>query len=312
PVGGAAGAIGLQSGAPAGRIVVQVTSDGTTGLASVACTLTIAGTDTVLTTDANGWITSNSTAAGAVTLRIRDKLVQLAAATTPTPTLTLTPASPTRGDTGKLEITAPASAVHFKVTDWTFVISHSNPGDTTPSTATVTRPARESAQTFDQSWEGMLCASGKAKVKWLAGVTLRGVGDSPISTKVTATDPAEVTLDVNVAARSGTMWQTALVEKPEEGLVKGIATFHDTGEHLWDPTVSNSQVHNALPAGPNRGCRFVKSLNVTFTSTPKINSLLRAGTSAFKDAQDKAYLTSVTLQPPDPKFRHTIRPIPRQ
>src|SRR5688572_15932949 len=67
--GGPGSATPLQDqAAPAGHIVINVTSDGTTAVGGLECVLTVAGTETTVKTDAGGWIVSDDKAAGAVTL----------------------------------------------------------------------------------------------------------------------------------------------------------------------------------------------------------------------------------------------------
>jgi hypothetical protein len=137
-------------------------------------------------------------------------------------------------------------------------------------------------------------------VKWAAGVTLRASGDQSVSGTVTVQDSPDESLPITVDPRAAAGWESALVENTEQPLVKALAAFHDTGEHRWDASGLRIEP-TAITEGPNRGCTFVRTATVTFTSSPTINSLLTDPTSAFSQAQDKAYVVS-----PPP-----VRAIPR-
>ena len=289
--------VGVSAKVVAGKLIVPahiavlVTSDGTKPLAGLSCELTIGTTTTTPKTTAGGWILSADRTAGAVTLTVKDKLASLSGGTAPKVTLAVTPAKLARGDKVKIAISSPTGSTGFKVKEWKFEISHQNPGSSAASTASVVRPATESPSTFSDSWEGILCAAGTVKVKFAVGVTLRASGDKAISETVIVKDSADSSLAISVDARAGASWESTLVEKPEQPLARAIATFHDTGEHKWDPSALKVET-TAITEGPNRGCTFVKAASITFTSTPSINSLVSDPASAFSLAQDKAYLTS--------------------
>ncbi len=289
--------VGVSAKVVAGKLIVPahiavlVTSDGTKPLAGFSCELTIGTTTTTPKTTAGGWILSADRTAGAVTLTVKDKLASLSGGTAPKVTLAVTPAKLARGDKAKIAISSPTGATGFKVKEWKFEISHQNPGSSAAATASVVRPATESPTTFSVSWEGILCAAGTVKVKFAVGVTLRASGDKAVSETVIVKDSADGSLAISVDARAGASWESTLVEKPEQSLARAIATFHDTGEHKWDPGALKVET-TAITEGPNRGCTFVKAASITFTSTPFINSLVSDPASAFSLAQDKAYLTS--------------------
>jgi len=274
------------------HIAVQLTSDGSKPVSGASCELTIGSTAVSAKSSTTGWVLSADRTAGAVTLAVKDKTVVAAGGSAPKATLAATPTKPVRGDKAKIAISGPTGAVGFKVTEWKYEISHQNPGTSTPATTSVVRPATESKATFGDFWEDVLCASGTVKARFAAGITLRISGDKAVSATVTVQDAAETSLAVTVEPRTGTAWESGLVEKPEQSLVRAIATFHDTGEHKWDPSALKVDPAGAIAEGPNRGCTFVKSASITFTSSPFINSLLTNAASTFSVAQDKAYLTT--------------------
>jgi hypothetical protein len=189
-------------------------------------------------------------------------------------------------------ITPPTGAVGFKVTEWKCQLSFTNPGNSTPISATITRPATESPATFNQSWEGDAAAPSTARVKFVVGATVRASGNSAVAATLTAQDPVEVTTAVAVTERTGSSWQTTLTENSETDLVKAISTFHDLGKHEWTSSFSNSPTTKTVSSGPHKGCVYVTAVNCTFVSTPKINKLLKDASSTFSLAQNAAYLTS--------------------
>ena len=261
--------------------------------ANLACVLKIGGVETNTSTSAAGWIMSNNRSAGEVMVRSNTALLKTAAATTPAVTLAIAPTSPVRGSSATITATPPAGTAGFKITEWKYDISHTNPATTTALTATVTRPATESPATFDQNWQGDLCASGTVRMKFGTGAVVRAAGDASINVTLTALDPVEVTLQVTVAARTGASWVSGLTEDPVGDLVSPINSFQDTGRHSWTPSAAAVSTPPQTPAtGPNRGCQFLTSATVMFTSTPRINTLLSNAASAFSLAQDKAYLMS--------------------
>jgi hypothetical protein len=278
------------------RIAIKITRSAGGAAASLACVLKIGGVDTNITTTAAGWIMSNNISAGEVMVRCNTALLKPAAAANPAATLAIAPNSPvTRGTNATITVTPPAGAAGFKVTEWKYDISHTNPGPAATAraaTATVTRPATESAGTFDQNWQGVICASGTVKTKFVVGAVVRASGDAAVSATLQAVDPVEVTLAVNVTARTGAAWTTTLTEKPVEDLVRPINSFQDTGQHDWDLTSPPLPNATSVADGPNRGCQFLASAAATFTSTPRINKLLSDPTSTFSQAQDKARLTA--------------------
>jgi hypothetical protein len=274
------------------HIAVRLTSDGTKPVGGAVCDLTIGSTATSIKSSSAGWIFSADRSAGAVTLAVKDKSIVTAGAAAPKAALTTTPPKPVRGDKAKIAISGPSGSVGFKVSEWKYEISHQNPGTASALTASVVRPTTENKASFGDFWEGILCASGTVKVKFGAGITLRASGDKPVSATVTVQDPAETSLAVTVEPRTGATWESGLVEKPEQPLVRAITSFHDTGEHKWDPSALKVDAAPAIAEGPNRGCTFVKAASITFTSIPSINSLITNAASAFSAAQDKAYLTS--------------------
>jgi hypothetical protein len=262
--------------------------------ASLACALKIGATSTNVSTTAAGWIMSNNKSAGEVMVRCDTRLLKTAAAATPAVTLAIAPTAPVRGSSATITATAPAGTAGFKVTEWKYDISHTNPATTTALTASVTRPATESPTTFDQNWQGDLCASGTVRMKFVTGAVVRASGDASVNATLTALDPVEVTLAVTVDPRTGPTWVTGLTEKPVGALVRPINSFHDTGQHEWTSGAWAVSAPRTPATGPNRGCQFLTSASVSFTSEPKINTLLSDAASAFSLAQDKAYLTSPT------------------
>jgi hypothetical protein len=147
------------------KIAVKITNAAGGPARALACRLTIGTTTTAVTTSATGWIISNDQSSGAATLAAPTKLLRLATGTAPSATVD-------RGDNGRINITVPASTVNLHVTDWRYAISHTNPNGAAIN-ATIIRPATEAAATVDQSWEGVLCASGTVTARFVTGVTLR-------------------------------------------------------------------------------------------------------------------------------------------
>ena len=272
------------------QIAIKVT-DGASPLGNLACTLGVGTTNTNVTTTRAGWIISNDQSSGAVTLSSATKLLKAAAATTPAATLAVSPSPAVRDSKVTVTITPPASAVGFKVTEWKCQLSFTNPGSSTPISATITRPATESPATFNQSWEGDAAAPSTARVKFVVGATVRASGNSSVSATLSADNPAEVTAAVAVTDRTGTSWTTTLTENSEADLVKAISTFHDLGKHEWNSSFT-APTTKTVGSGPHKGCVYVSAASCTFVSTPKINTLLKDATSAFSLAQNTAYLTS--------------------
>jgi hypothetical protein len=255
--------------------------------ASLACSLTIGAKTTNVTSTASGWVTANDQSTGVVTLSSATKLLKVKGAADPAVTLTK-PTTITRGDTVKFTVNPPTGAVDFKVTSWSYVASHTNPGSTTSVTATIKRLATETAATFHQFWEGVMCASGSLNVHFVTGVSLRTAGATAVAAEVAASDPLTHAADISVENRD---WKTKLVEKTEESVVKPINSAKDTGQHKWG--LSDRLVTaKTLLSGPNKGASFAESSTLTFTSGPGINSLLTNASSAFSLAQGEAYLTS--------------------
>jgi hypothetical protein len=274
------------------QIAIKVTSNGTTAVSGLACVLTVGTTDTNVTATGTGWIISNDKTQGQVMIRSNTRSISLPMAVAPKVKLAITPASPVRGASSTLAINAPAGTVGLKVTEWRYTLSHTNQGSATALTATITRPATESVATFDQNWQGEICASGTAQVSFVTGVAVRASGSSPVAATVIAADPVQLTLAVTVAARTGTPWVSGLTLNPVGNLVRAISTFHDTGEHQWTSSAWTLAPPMKIAVGPNRGCLFLTSAVVSFTSSPRINTLVSNTSSPFAAAQDKAYLTS--------------------
>lgn len=280
---------------PSSQIIVKVTTDGTTPIIGLKCTVTVgSSTPTTITTDKQGLLVSSDQSAGAVTIEVPGKLIKLSSNATPTATLDVTPKPPVRGSTATISITPPTGAIGFKVTEWSYNISHTNPGSSSASTATVTRPASESASTFSQQWQGTMCASGKAIAKFIVGETVRASGNTAVNVTVTALDPVQASLDIAVSSRTG--FEAGLTENQEQTITKAINGLSENlGQHKWSLGQAGwkHKESSAITSGPNNGCVFVASFTGTFSSTPGINSDLTNATSKFSLAQDKAYLIEV-------------------
>jgi hypothetical protein len=276
--------------AVAPNIAIKIARTG--GAANLRCILKIGSTESNVSTTAAGWIMSNDQSAGEAMIRSNTLLLQTAGATPPAVTLAIAPASPTRGDAATITVTAPIGTAGFKVTRWSYDISHTNPNAATPSTATVTRPAAESASTFDQNWQGEICASGTTRTSFVVGAVVRASGNASVNVSLDAVDPVEVTLAVTVANRTGPAWLSALTEDPVGTFTRPINVFEDVGHHRWTPGSWTTSAPHTPAAGPNRGCQFLTSATAAFTSTPEINANLTNPSSPFSLAQDKAYLTS--------------------
>ena len=299
---------GLQVQVSAGQILVRphvtvrLTDSAGNGVGNVTCRLSITGSTagaastTSVTSNPRGWIFASDRSDGQFTLNSTTHLLKQTADPVPQATLALAPTSPVvvRGALGAIRIALPSSAVGTRVIEWRCEVNHTNPGAAAGSVATIRRPERESQSTFDQSWEGVLCASGVVTTLFVVGVTLRNSGSSPVSAVVHALPPAQSTLVLSVASRTGSAWESGLTEDAEQPLNRAINSFHDTGQHAWNSGNSAITAASPIASGPNRGCEFVETASVAFTSTPRINSLLTNAASAFSRAQDKAYLT----QPP--------------
>ena len=279
---------GAKATVSAGRLILQphiaIKVSGVT--TPLTCSLTIGSTTTSVKPTAGGWITSNNQSSGVVTISAATKNLKLKGTTDPSVTLKY-PDTITRGENVKFTINQPTGAVDFKVTGWSYIASHTNPGKPTAVTATILRPAAEASTTFHQFWEGLMCASGGLTARFVCGATLRSMGPTPVSAEVTAGDPIAQAEDITVEARE---WETTLVENAEAPLMKAIATAHDTGLHKWAFT-NRLVTAKGIAAGPNKGLTFAESATVTFTSSPFINSLLTDAASVFSLAQGKAYLT---------------------
>lgn len=284
------------------HIRVQINRSGGSALAGLPCELTIGTRTSAVTTTRSGVVWSNTRTAGAVTLRSDTKLLKSSGSADPQVTLGVNPTSITRGAQAAIAPHAPAATVGLKITEWQYEIAHSNPDSATALTATVTRPASENPSTFAQRWEGILCASGTAKAKFVVGVSLRASGATAIAATVEAKDPVETSLAVTVAARTGTAWEANLTEHSEQSFTRQIASFADLGEHIWTAGQGSIGAPTNVTSGPNKGCQFLSNASAPFTSTPKINTHLTNAASTFAQAQDKAYL----LSPPP------LRVIPRQ
>jgi hypothetical protein len=284
------------------QIAVKVTSDGTTPIAGLQCTVTVgSSTPKTITTDNHGFLFSSDQSAGAVTVEASGKLVKLSSNATPNATLAVTPKPPVRGSAATITITAPTGAIGFKVIEWSYNISHTNPGSSSASTGTVKRPASENPSTFDQQWQGTMCASGKAVAKFIVGETVRASGNGAVNVTVTALDPVEASLDITVSNRSG--FGAGLKENQEQTIAKAIGgKAENLGEHKWSFGAAGWTFKASQPTalGPNNGCVFVTNFTGTFSSTPGINAALTNATSPFSLAQDKAYLIEInrnTLNP---------------
>ena len=290
---------GAKVSVSAGKLIVppQIAIKVTGITAPLACSLTVGTNKTSVTTTPGGWVTSNDTSSGVVTLSSATKLIKVKGAADPAVTLTF-PAKITRGDNVKFTVNPPATLVDFKVTEWVYVASHSNPGAKTAATATIKRPATETTATFNQFWEGIMCASGSLSAHFVCGASLRTSGSSAVAAEVTASAPLIQAADISVEARA---WTTDLVKNAEAPLNKAIASAHDTGEHKWnmsDPLLTPKTV----ASGPNRGATFAESATVKFTSSPFINANLTNAASAFSLAQGSAHLTTPRVATIPAKF----------
>ncbi|MEM9224039.1 MAG: hypothetical protein AAGB11_16785 [Pseudomonadota bacterium] len=260
--------------------------------ANLACVLQIGGTSTNLSTTASGLLISNDPTPGEVLVRCDTLLLRTAGGTNPSVTLSTTPQTPVRGSSATIEPNVPPATKGFKVTKWEYDISHTNPGNGSAQTANVVRPGNEDASNFDRHWRGEFCASGTARMHFVAGAVVRAAGNGAVNVTLNAVDPVEVTLDVSVDARTGNSWTTTLHENPVGSISTAISHFHDVGVHEWTPGNWTASAPHRVTSGPNRGCRFLTRASTSFTSTPKINANLTNTGSAFSQAQDKAYLTS--------------------
>ncbi len=278
--------------AVAPNIAIKIDRSAGGAAANLACILKIGAINANISTTAAGWIISNDSSAGEAMIRCDRFLLQTAGAATPAATLAISPAAPARGDVATITLNAPAGTAGLKATQWNYDISHTNPGAASPSTATVMRPAAEAPATFDQNWQGELCASGAARTRFVTGAIVRASGATRVNAALVARDPVEIALTVTVAPRAGAPWVSNLVEKPVGKFTRPINSFHDTGHHNWDAAVPAPPATRAPATGPNRGCNFVTGATATFTSTPEINDALTDPASTFSQAQDKAYLTS--------------------
>src|SRR5262249_50882193 len=160
------------------------------------CVLKIGAATTNVSTNAAGWIMSNDKSSGEVMIRSNTRLLRPASSATPAVSLAINPTSPVRAASATISATGPAGTAGFKVTERRSDIPHTNPGANAPSTATVTRPAAENAATFDQNWQGDLCASGTARMRFVTGAVVRTAGDTAVNVTLNALDPVEVKLDV--------------------------------------------------------------------------------------------------------------------
>lgn len=283
------------------HIAIRLRSDLGLPVTNLACVLTIGSTSRNVTSNANGWVLSADRTDGQLTLRADTRLLKRDGDPNPTAPLTAAPAAPTRGDAVTVTVAPPTGAVGFKAREWHYDLDHTNPG-AAAATADIRRPATESPGTFDQNWQGTVCASGRVRLLFVLGLSLRASGAAAVAANLTALDPVESTLRLTVAARTGTAWESQLVENAEQSWTQAISTFAHTGQHRW--SFSNSAVTpigSAIATGPNRGCLYVQSASVTFTSTPRINADLISASSTFSQAQDRAYL----IRPPP------VRVIPR-
>ncbi|MFN7923846.1 MAG: hypothetical protein U0Q16_27335 [Bryobacteraceae bacterium] len=284
PVRVSGGRIALQP-----HIAIKVSESGRPA-ARLACTLAIGATSTPVTANANGWILSNDQAVGELKLSSATKLLKLPGSADPAVTIGQ-PQSISRGATARFTVNPPAVATEFRVTAWSYLASHTNPGPTASNparTATINRPATEAQSTFSQYWEGTMCASGSLTVRFVVGVSLRASGNGAVAADVTAMDPIAFAADVSVDDRS---WTTNLVENAEAPLTRAIQTFHDTGRHDW-----NSSAVTITPtlvgSGPNNGIRFASAATLTLTSSPFVNADVTNASSTFSQAQDKARMAS--------------------
>jgi hypothetical protein len=285
------------------QIRVKVTSDGTTPIPDLRCTVIVGSSaPTTITTDKQGILVSSDKSPGSVTIAVPDKLIKISSDVTPTASLTISPQASVRGATATISITPPNGAFGFKVAEWKYDISHTNPGDPAAATGSVTRPTNEGASTFDKEWSGILVGSGKASARFIVGVTVREAGNAAVNATVTAMDPVSISLNVSVTNRSN--FKSLLKENPEGTLNVTIgAKFENLGGHGWEftsPPNDTLQVAAEIASGPNKGCKFLSAFKGTFVSKPQLNAELKNAASVFARAQDKAYLTeinAVSLKP---------------
>jgi hypothetical protein len=281
------------------RIAIKLTMGGKTPVTSLDCVLKVGPKAVNLRSDGAGWVISNDPTPGAVTIGSASKTLKAMSASPLSPSLKVdadedgpglgydTEAGGLkRGDTVTFRAVQPPGTVEFKVTEWAYDISHTNPGNSIASTATVNRPAREDPSTFDSGWTGVVCAAGKVRFKWVVGALVRPQGAAAVSTTVLVVDPQEMGASVGVADRGGSDWVSGLTQNAEGSIRKEIHEFEDTGVHAWDTTKDTKLTPaGPLDKGPNRGCKYVQSAAVTFVSSPKINADLLDTNSAFCKAQ---------------------------
>ncbi len=281
------------------KIAIRVTNAGAP-VPALACRLTIGTTTTSVTTGSTGWILSNDQSSGAITLSTANRLLRLSTGTAPAATLAVATSPVTRGSTARINISVPSGVVNLHVTDWRYAISDTNP-DSHAVTGTVIRPATEAAGTFDQFWEGVMCASGTVTALFVTGVTLRSAGAASVLAPVVAMDPQTATLAITVNART---WTTTLTQSPESTFTRAITTFHDTGHHNWD-SAGFAVTPSTVSAGPNRGCHFAASTAGSFTSAPGINADVVNLASTFQSAQGSVRV----LAPPSVRGRTLAPPL---
>ncbi len=273
------------------RISVKVNRN-SSAAARLACKLKVGSTESNVTTTPAGWVISNDTASGEVTVSSARFVLQATGAAAAAVTMSIAPSPPIRGASATVAFNIPAGVRAFKATEWKYEVSHTNPGATSALTATVRRPATEAAATFDQNWAGEMACSGVAKAKFVAGAVVRASGDAVVNVTLEAVDPIEVTLDVTVGPRTGSSWTATLTENAVGTFTRPIAHFEDTGHHLWVGGAWGLSAVHRVASGPNKGCQLLTSATSVFTSTPEINTELSDATTAFSLAQGKAYLTS--------------------
>lgn len=277
------------------HIRIRITNNVGLAQSGMHCILTVGSQSSNLTTSARGWIWSNDRSAGAVTLNHRPaqrgetKLLKTSGAANPQTSLTVTPSQLPRGTQATISITAPAGAVGLRLVEWKYAISHENPGLGRAS-ATVTRPDNENPNTFDDRWAGEICASGTLTAKFAVGVRVRATGAAAVSATVIAAEPAQATVGVTVAGRTGPSWESTLTENAEQALNRAINSYADMGEHEWNSASANLSTSPTINSGPNKGCQYVSSVQSSFTSTPRINPALSNSADTFSQAQGKAYL----------------------
>ena len=131
------------------QIAIHVTDPAGRASARIACTLAIGGINISLTSGPTGWILSDDQSPGAMTLFTANRLLRNSSGPVPSVTLSLVSAPMVRRATAHINVTAPAGAVNFRVTEWSYALSHVNPNGRTVS-ATITRPASEASSTFHQ------------------------------------------------------------------------------------------------------------------------------------------------------------------